>query len=239
MRILLLVLFSAISVFAEDPQTIDASGQVPDNLSIPVQLSKTIDTKKCKAGDKVEMRTLEPVLIAHGLVMPENAKLHGKIMGAASRQDDKPSWLLLLVNVAEWKDHTMPLRAFIAAQITVKTQVTGQSDDTFDRALSLPETMRRRRPRRELPQGNPGGSDLSAAMTRPPQASSIELGGTQQLSYRGLDDLRLMRDKYGRVFLVSQKPHLKVPSGTMFMLRNHATVADKDVAAKKDAGSPQ
>ena len=60
MRILLLVLFSAAAIFAEDPQAITPATQVPDNLSIPAQLSKAVDTKKCKAGDVVEMRTLEP-----------------------------------------------------------------------------------------------------------------------------------------------------------------------------------
>ncbi len=66
MRILLLVLVSAFAIFAEDPPATTPAGQAPDNLSIPAQLGKTVDTKKCKAGDVVELRTLEPVLIANG-----------------------------------------------------------------------------------------------------------------------------------------------------------------------------
>ena len=119
MRLLLSVLFSAIAIFAEDPNPTTATSPVPDNLSIPARLSKTIDTGKCKAGDKVELKTLEPVLIGNGVVMPENAKLSGKIVAAASRQDDKPSWLLLVVDRAEWKEHSLPLRAFIISQITM------------------------------------------------------------------------------------------------------------------------
>ena len=122
MRVLLAVLFSAITVFAQDPQAVTTAAQLPDNLSIPVRLAKTIDTKRCKAGDVVEMTTLEPVLLGNGLVMPENAKLHGKIAGAASRQNDKPSWVVLVVESAEWKQHRIPLHAFIASQITLKPE---------------------------------------------------------------------------------------------------------------------
>ena len=132
MRMLVSVLFSAVAVFAEDPQALAPNSQVPDNLSIPVQLSKTIDTSKCKPGDAVEMKSLEPVLITQGLVMPEDAKLHGRVLGAASRQDNQPSWVLLVVVEAEWKQHRIPLRAVVAAQ--------SRSSQNYPRRMSVPST---------------------------------------------------------------------------------------------------
>ncbi len=235
MRMLLLVLFSAIAVLAQDPQATTPADQVPDNLRIPAQLNKTIDTKKCKAGDVVEMRTLEPVLIANGLVMPEHTKLRGKIVGAASRTDDKPSWVLLVVQQAEWKEHSVPLRAFITSQITLKAKVDAQNDSAFEGAISLPESLYRRR---SSSQSYPT-SELSISAAHPLRDGTVETGEVQQLSYQRLDDVRLLQAKNGAVFLLSQKEHLKLPSGTMFMLRNRPAAAAPAQAPQKATASTQ
>jgi hypothetical protein len=227
MRVLLPVLFFAVTVLAEDPHVVPPATQVPDKLNIPARLSKTIDTRKCKPGDKVEMKSLGAVLIANGLVMPENAKLHGRIVNAASRQDDKPSWVLLVVERAEWKEHTIALHAFITSQITTEAKIAGENDSAFENAINLPDTLHRRRSRSQT---NPS-SDLAVSATHPPRDATVQTTEAQQLSYHGVDDLRIVQDKNGRVFLLSQKPHLKLPSGTMFMLCNHAAVASIPTAA--------
>lgn len=234
MRILLLVLLSAITVFAEGPSAAVADSSVPDNLSIPARLHKTIDTKKCKPGDVVEMRTLEPVLISNGLVMPENAKLHGKIVASASRQNDKPSWLLLVVQRAEWKDHSISLRAFITSQITVKAKVDAQNNNTFDGALNMPDNVYRRRSRT---QSSPT-SGMGASAGRSGRDWTGDAGETQTLNYQRLDDLRMMQAKNGAVFLVSSKEHLKLPSGTMFML-HHRPAPPTEAAKQNPPGSAQ
>ncbi len=215
MRMLVSVLFSAVAVFAEDPQAIAPNSQVPENLSIPARLSKTIESSKCKAGDVVEMRSLEPVLLSHGLVMPEDAKLHGKVLGAASRQDNRPSWVLLVVVEAEWKQHRVPLHAVVAAQITIKPKVSAQNVSAFD------NTITRRGAGRVSAPGRWG----SAPRNHAPRDATVDGNDSLELSYHGVDDLVLMKDQQGRVFLVSQRPQLKVPSGTMFMLRNQPVVA--------------
>lgn len=216
MRVLVSVLFSAVAIFAQDSPPVSPAAPVPDNLTIPVQLSKTIDTNKCKAGDTVELKTMEPVLIANGLVMPHSAKLHGKILGAASRLNDQPSWVLLVVDRADWKQHSLPLHAFVVAQITIKAQVTAQTNNAFDNAMNPPARSSRRRagPISVAPGRDTRGQNHTL------QDATIDPGDTQQLSFQKLEDLRIMQDKNGRVFLVSQKSHLKLPSGTMLMLRN-------------------
>lgn len=230
MRVLVSILLLAVAIFAQDPQASAPSAAAPNNLSIPVQLSKTIDTKKCKTGDTVEMKTLEPVLVANGLVMPENAKLHGRVVGAASRQNDQPSWVLLVVDRADWKQHTVALHAFVVSQITVKATVPSQNNNAFDDALNMPDRFNRRHA--PQPQTNPTGQASRSAAAAPRDAT-LDGNGAQQLSYHGLDDLRIMRDKNGAVYLVSQKPHLKLPSGAMFMLRNQAILHQEEAVAGK------
>jgi hypothetical protein len=234
MRLLLIVLVSAIGVFAVDPPATAPATQGPDNLSIPAQLSKTIDTKKCKAGDTVELKTLEPVLVSNGLVMPEHTKLHGKIVGAASRNNDKPSWVLLMVDRAEWKDHTVPLRAFVTSQITMKAKVEAQNDSSFEGAINLPDSLHRWHSSRT--QSNP--SELGVSASHPLRDGTVEEGQAQQLSYQQLEDVHLLQAKNGAVFLLSQKDHLKLPSGTMFMLRNRPGGTPRSAEAGKAPGDP-
>jgi hypothetical protein len=231
MRVLVSILFSVVALFAQDPQTFAPDSHVPDNLSIPARLWKTIDTNKCRSGDAVEMRTLEPVLIANGLVMPEDAKLHGRILGAASRQDNRPSWVVLLVERAEWKQHDVPLHAFVAAQITVKPQAARPIDSASEMGV-------RQARRGALSAGAPGGY-TSPARSPIPRDAVFDTNDTSQSPPQPLDDLRLLKANNGAVFLVSQKPHLRLPSGTMFMLRNQLTLAHEPAVATKIAEDTQ
>jgi len=228
MRILWLVLLSALTIVAQNPQATPSAGQLPNNLSIPAQLDATVDTKKCKAGDVIEMRTLEPVLVGNGQVMPEHTKLSGRVEGAASRQNDKPSWLLLVIDRAEWKGHSLPLRAFIISQITVKASVQAENDSAFQGALDMPDAVLNRRSHAQLTtQGDPGSSGLSVSAAHPLKDGTIEKGQAQQLSYQRLDDVHLLPASNGAIYLLSAKDHLKLPSGTMFMLRNRPLPASR------------
>ncbi|MFZ0707710.1 MAG: hypothetical protein WAM71_19065 [Candidatus Korobacteraceae bacterium] len=228
MRILLLVLLSALTIVAQNPQATPPAGRLPNNLSIPAQLDATVDTKKCKAGDVIEMRTLEPVLVGGGQVMPEHTKLSGRVLGAASRQNDKPSWLLLVIDRAEWNGHSLPLRAFIISQITVKASVQAENDSAFQGAIDMPDALFNRRSHAQLTtQGDPGSSGLSVSAAHPLKDGTIEKGQAQQLSYQRLDDVHLLPASNGSIYLLSAKDHLKLPSGTMFMLRNRPLPASR------------
>jgi hypothetical protein len=89
------------------------------DLSIPAELTKTVRADKAHRGDPVEFRTLEAVLVCPKLVMPAQTKLFGRIVGTAPRQGDKLSGIVLLVERAEWKKHSVPLRAFISVQMAL------------------------------------------------------------------------------------------------------------------------
>ena len=236
MRLLISILFTAVAVFAEDPQPFAPGVQVPDNLSIPAQLVKTINTKKCKAGDVVEMRTLEPVLISNGLVMPEHTKLHARIVGAASRQNNKPSWVLLLVQGAEWKQHSIPLRAFITSQITVKPKPHGRNDNPSTTGNLSEFQHGRYAP--SVPSTTPSGRVRSIGHA--PRDATDMGDATPEMSQPRLEDVYIQRATNGAIFLLSPKPQLKLPSGTMFMLRNQAIEpASSQASAQTTTGSAQ
>jgi hypothetical protein len=229
--LLLLLLLSAVVGFTEERPPEPTTPPAPARLSIPAQLSKTIDTNHCKPGDIVELRTLEPVLIGKGVVMPESAKLRGRIIGAGSRHDDKPSWLLLLVERADWKEHTLALHAFIAAQITAnQLRQAGTSDATNGQTESV---------RRRQAMENSQSSRSTLAMRRRVQDLTVDTGQPMPKASQHLDDVHVVRDRSGSVFLLSQKSHLKIPSGTMLMLSHEPITASEAPAAAVAKSRPQ
>ncbi len=171
--------------------------------------------------------------------MPEHTKLHGRIVGAASRQNDKPSWLLLMIDRADWDQHSIALRAFVTSQITIKAKVDSQTDSAFEGAISLPDSLYQRRSHSQSYPQNYPASDLAASAAHPVREGTVERGQDQQLNYQRLDDVHILQARNGAVFLLSPKDHLKLPSGTMFMLRNRTTVTQPQPAAQKPAASAQ
>jgi len=197
----------------------DASSQrVLGGVSIPAELTTTVRAENAHRGDAVEFRTLEAVLITNGVVMPANAKLMGRIVGAAPRQGNKPSWLVLLVERAEWKKQSIPLHAFIAGQITISS-VPPQNSQS---GSTIPTTTSARRAGREsVRAAAQDGIDISPS-TRLPQDA---IGGSQpDLSTKTppLKELRIVRDKDGIAYLFSSKSNVKLPSGTLLVLQNQA-----------------
>lgn len=210
-----LMLAAAIVQAQQDSPEPPAAGE----LSIPAELTTTVRAENAHRGDPVQFRTLEPVLIANGLVMPANAKLSGRIVGAAPQQGDKPSWLVLLVEKAEWKQQSVPLHAFIASQIAISS-VPLQSSQPAD---LMPGTSSPRRPRRESARADAhDGIDASSSTMTPQDAREVsqQSPGARTVP---LKDLRIVRDKEGIAYLFSSKSNVKLPSGTLFMLRNQAT----------------
>ena len=217
--VLLFFLLPLLAWPSEQPEPSAALPEALANLTIPAKISKTVNTEKCKSGDTVELRSLEAVLIGNGVVMPPNTKLQGRILGTGIRQGERPSWLVLLVERAEWKGHMLPLRAFISAQITM----TDQSPSTAGTitALTSQDSLTPRRSARESYARVRTNGDITAAMPRPPQDATTS--GPEEIANahrHALEDIQIVRDKNGVTFLLSHKHNLKIPSGTLLMLRN-------------------
>ena len=218
-----LLMMAALLVQAQqDPIVTKPSG----DLSIPVELTKTVRADKAHRGDPVEFTTLEAVLIGQKLVMPPQSKLFGRVVGAAPRQGDKPSWLVLLVERAEWKQHSVPLHAFISSQMTLVPGPNLNINPADDTAASNP----RRTGRMSGRVAAQSDSQLSS-LTKPPQdASEMAKDGTVAKPV-ALKDVRIVRDKDGISYLFSAKSDVKLPSGTLFMLQNRPTTAPDQSAA--------
>jgi hypothetical protein len=213
--------------FAQDQQTINSIRPV-GGVSIPAELTSTIRAERVHRGDPVEFRSLQAVLISSGVVMPANAKLTGRIVGAAPRHGDKPSWLVLLVERGEWKNQSVPLHAFIAAQISV-SQVPLQAQQTDG---SSPSPSPRRTGRESARVAAENGVDMSTG-TRLPQDSGSGPSIAPIEKTPALKDLRIVRDENGITYLFSQHDNVKLPSGTLFRLQDESSPQSHGAGAKE------
>jgi hypothetical protein len=67
-----------------------SSGSFPSGTTIPVELSKSLDTKKAKVGDKIEAR-IPADLLAHGkIVIPRSAKILGQVTEVKAHSKESP-----------------------------------------------------------------------------------------------------------------------------------------------------
>ncbi|HEX8801550.1 MAG TPA: hypothetical protein VF772_23200 [Terriglobales bacterium] len=204
--------------FAEEQHS-NTTAYPVGGVSIPAELTFTIRAERVHRGDPVEFRTLEPVLISKGLVMPANTKLTGRVVGAAPLENGKPSWLVLLVEHGEWKNQSVPLHAFIAAPITV-SRSPAESRAAADRGTMPRDPRRAARESGRVAALN--GVDVSSNTHLPEDSRSAQSSGPAPVP---LKDLRIVRDANGITYLVSEHANLKLPGGTLFRLQNESLPA--------------
>jgi hypothetical protein len=88
---LTVLVFAAISWAQSTPTPSDGElTQILPGILIPTELSKSLDAKKAKAGDPVEVKiTMD--LISHGkVVIPRNSKIVGHVTSAKPHTKDAP-----------------------------------------------------------------------------------------------------------------------------------------------------
>lgn len=197
------------------------------DLYIPAELVKTLRADKVHRGDPVEFTTLEAVLIGQNLVMPPHSNLFGRIVGAAPRQGDKPSWLVLLVERAEWKGHNVPLHAFISSQIRF---VPTPNPNTNLADNATPGNVPRRAGLGRIRTPTPTETS-QPSLPKFPEEKTGQSQGQIMARVPTLDNVRIVRDQGGISYLVSAKTNLKLPGGTAFMLQNRPATNDQSAAA--------
>ncbi len=214
MRILFLPLLAAAATLVSAQQPSTAPVNVAGNLSIPAQLNTTIKADKAHAGDVVHFKTVEAVLVSKGLVMPANTRLYGRVLGAAPRQGQTPSWISVVVDRAEWKEHTLPLHAFIFGRISSLVPIETGVDPSIQNP-NLSSTPGQSSAGKRYNLGNPQDA---VAMGRAADVAAWANEANMQAPF--LADVKLARQKSGATFLFAERHNLKLPGGILFLLQN-------------------
>lgn len=80
----------------------------------PVELHGTIRVSKAKAGDPVEFRTIEPVLIGSNVVVPENAEIRGSVVFVRGDRNATPVYFMRIrLKELRWKTGQANLNAIV------------------------------------------------------------------------------------------------------------------------------
>jgi hypothetical protein len=205
-----------LSAWLADGQSAMSSPTI-SGVSIPAELRTDVRADRVRRGDTVELRSVEPVLLGNGIVMPANAKLSGRIVGAAPLQGDKPSWLVLLIEKAEWKGQSVALHAFISRQIKVG-ETTANSSQNSDAASS--NTPLRRTIRMNGRVSVENGADMST--TPMPQDAGSTQPATQPRPLLA-KDVRIVTDSDGIVYLFSARENVHLPTGVLLVVQNQSS----------------
>lgn len=214
MRILVGAFFLFATLHGSSQQTAVGNPAFSSKLTIPAQVSKTVRADKVHVGDIVEFRTIQAVLVGNGVVIPANSALFGRVLGAGAKQNNRNSYLAVVVERAEWKDHTVPLHAFISAQITMIPRNTRPTDPVSD----LDSPTSRRASRQSARTTAVSDPELSSIVRSPREATTP--GETSVTKYPALENVGFFRDHEGITYLLSSKTNVKLPAGVLLMLQN-------------------
>lgn len=92
-------------VFLASLTPAEAATRILPGTIIPAELSKTVDAKKLKAGDKIEARTAIDLLSDGQVVIPKDSKILGHVTDVKARsKDSKDSMIGIVFDTLSTKD---------------------------------------------------------------------------------------------------------------------------------------
>jgi hypothetical protein len=243
--VLMLLLGSGV---AQNEQSSGASTQQPSSAAgaqgvqlqpgslIYAELSKSIDSKKAKAGDPVMAKVTQAVLSRGQIAIPKNSKLIGHLTSAKAHSKDQPdSELGIAFDRAELKNGTqIPLTTLsiqaLGGNVGLDQPPSNVANGTGG---AVPG------PGMSGPHGNTGmnaptggttsnnypsantdatGSDVSAGTSTGPSSDSGRLNGASR-GVVGISGVKLQSQPQGGVVAASGK-NVKLDSGTQMVLRS-------------------
>jgi hypothetical protein len=165
------------------PQTSQNAGaptQISGGVVIPAQLSKSVDAKKAKPGDKVEAKTTMD-LLSHGqVVIPRDTKVIGHVTEAKPHSKESPeSSVGLSFDRISLKDgRELPMRSSVQA---IGRSLNSFASPSADTAGAAPGGM----PSSGAPdtRGSMGGT--SGGSSRPSGSGSYPSSSPQQVPSEG------------------------------------------------------
>ncbi len=202
---------------------------------IPVQLTKTVDAKKAKTGEEVDVKVTEDMKSQTGTVLlPKDTKIVGHVTEAQARnKEQKESQLGITFDRAVMKDgDNMTLPASIQAVIAPPSQNPNNANPGGG-AMSAPAAGS------ASPQGSPGGrsgmggeqqqapgnyppgGDQSGSAPGNPQSNSMPPITSTTQGVIGISNYKLSTpgDVTQGSVVSSEKGNVKLESGTLMLLR--------------------
>jgi len=90
---------------------------LPPGIAIPAELSKSVDAKKVRAGDKIEARVTMDMLSHGQIVVPRDSRVTGHVTGAKPRSKESPESTVGIAfdHISLKNGHELSLRTTVQA----------------------------------------------------------------------------------------------------------------------------
>jgi hypothetical protein len=207
------------------------SGEVhlQPGIALRVDLEKTIDAKKAKAGDPVLAKTVDELMAGTQVAAPRGSKVLGHVVSATPHKGDTPSMLEIAFDKIELSpENQVPMKAVVQA---LSKPVEIRSVDSYGSGPSAVGGSM------GSPMGSPAGGRMGGGT--PPTASTPNNGGfgtdnsnpgassastTGRIPLNaqgviGISDISLSASAQGDTTITSQKHNVKLESGTQMILK--------------------
>jgi len=179
-RVSLVVIGLLAVVFAQSPTTPPATsptdqaslGQIGAGGTLVAELSKSVDAKKAKPGDKVEARVTMDALSHGAVAIPRGAKIIGHVVDAKARIKEATTSTVEIVfdRVVLKNGREMPLKATIQAVGAPMQMAPTASEGITDASTGMPGV------RSNMPDGV-GGSGRTGTTGYPQRPVGSMSGG--------------------------------------------------------------
>ena len=206
-----------------------SQGGIPAGSVIAAELSKSIDAKKAKTGDKVEAKVVMDLLSQGKVVIPRNSKVLGHVVEAKAHSKDSAGSTLSIAfdRIALKGGGELPFQSRIQAigrplQMAAMPDSSAMGDPSVSASSqsSVSVGMGGAAPRTSggaAPGSYPGASPSSADPTIAPEKGPAPLGPNSE-GVVGIKGLELKSDAQSSV-ISSDKDNVKLESGTQIILR--------------------
>jgi hypothetical protein len=237
-RVVSAVLFLQLAVLVCIAQQSAPSSQAPNqnevHATIPVQLTKSLDAKKLKAGDEVIAKTSVP-LQGNGVTIPSGSKVIGHVTQAQARSKGDPQSSLGIVfdKIELPGGKELPMQGYIQAIApspapvpsagpaggdTIARQGPGDQGSTLPGPNSTLGGVRPNNPGSAPNQGAPNQGAPDQASTNQPPPYQPPLLNPNSQGVVGIKHLALGKDSV----LTTNDKDLKLESGTQILVRTEA-----------------
>ena len=235
-KLLLPLLLSALGIGFSHGQTSETSqpamasatqaSHFAPGTKLRVELDKTVDAKKAKAGDPVLVKTLDEMKSGGEVVAPRGSKIIGHVVAASAHEKGSPSRLEIAFDKFDMQHTEVPMKATVQALAKPAASPSMAAADS-NPAPSGGAPMSTS-PRGGMPQGGgagqPGvapnagtvGSPSGASGGATPQSGKISLNAE---GVEGMPELSLTPGPAQDSVLTSEKHNVKLESGTQMILR--------------------
>ena len=204
--------------------------KIPVGTVIPAELSKTVDAKKAKQGDKVEAKVAQDMLSNGQVVIPRGSKITGHVTAAKPHDKSDPaSNLAIAFDQIEVKDKgQMPLQAKIQAMakpliiVGPMDSPSGTPDASGGSSPGSSNSPMGGTNRPGMSSPAPSSSPAAAAGgsiagSQPVQSGTALSAGSQGVI--GMEGVTMNADPSQGTVISSAKKNVKLESGTQLILK--------------------